>query len=306
MLASIESLVAQGARSPGTAQTYRVILDVHVRPVLGEMRLRELSVARLDRFVQTVNVQKGAATAKLVRTVVSGALGLAVRYGAITTNPARDIGRITVKTRRPPRALSPSREGAVGRPTRCRSRCSPEGPPRPVLLDARDRGANRRSPRGGLGGDRPGRRLVAIEYTIIRVKGVGLVRKSTKSVAGERTLRLPEFVMGMLRRRQLDTDGEGPLFPHSRGRVARSLEHLGGAAGGSRVGGLRLGHEPRVPQDRRDRARRGRPLGTPDRRPARPLQGVDDPGQVPGPAGRHERRRRCPRPGLRVRRGDLE
>jgi integrase len=60
-------------------------------------------------------------------------------------------------------------------------------------------------------------RLVVIEHTIIRVKGQGLVRKTTKGLAGERTLRLPGFAMGMLRRRRQDSDGRGPVFPDARG-----------------------------------------------------------------------------------------
>src|SRR3954452_9299759 len=50
----VDSLVAEGVRSPNTAQIYRLTLDVHVRPALGEVGLREVAVSRLDRFVQTV------------------------------------------------------------------------------------------------------------------------------------------------------------------------------------------------------------------------------------------------------------
>lgn len=185
--------------------------------MLGEVRLREISVARLDRFVQTVNVQKGAATAKLVRTVLSGALGLAVRYGAIPTNPSRDIGRITARTRRPPRALTQAEHeewikqlhaDSVARrkdlPDLCAFMLATGvriGEALAVAWDDVD-----------LDG-----RLVVIEHTIIRVKGEGLIRKTTKSLAGERTLRLPGFAMGMLRRRWQDSDGSGPLFPDARG-----------------------------------------------------------------------------------------
>jgi integrase len=38
-----------------------------------------------------------------------------------------------------------------------------------------------------------------------------------KSEAGERTLRLPDYVLGMLRRRKLASGGRGPLFPDSAG-----------------------------------------------------------------------------------------
>ena len=93
---SVDRLVEQGARSPTTAQLYRLNLTTHVLPALGELRLREVTVPRLDVFVQTVHARRGSATAKIARTVISGVLGLAVRHGAISSNPVRDIGRIVV------------------------------------------------------------------------------------------------------------------------------------------------------------------------------------------------------------------
>lgn len=58
---------------------------------------------------------------------------------------------------------------------------------------------------------------VRIEHTLIRIKDVGLIRKGTKSTAGERTLRLPAFAVSMLRRRKLAAGGAGPVFPDSVG-----------------------------------------------------------------------------------------
>jgi integrase len=46
---------------------------------------------------------------------------------------------------------------------------------------------------------------------------VGLLRKGTKSSAGERTSRLPAFAVAMLRRRKLASGGRGPVFPDSAG-----------------------------------------------------------------------------------------
>jgi len=44
-----------------------------------------------------------------------------------------------------------------------------------------------------------------------------LIRKGTKSSAGERTLPLPAFALAMLRRRKLASGGRGPVFPDSAG-----------------------------------------------------------------------------------------
>ena len=77
---------------------------------------------------------------------------------------------------------------------------------------------------------------VHIDHTLIRVSGVGLLRKSTKSSAGERTLDLPGFALAMLRRRKLASGGRGPVFPDSRGgwrdpsNTSRDLRKARGSA----------------------------------------------------------------------------
>jgi integrase len=81
-------------------------LDRSVLPALGALRLREITVARLDGFLNQVRIQRGNATAKICRSVVSGVLGLAVRHGALAGNPVRDVGRIESGRRTAPRALT--------------------------------------------------------------------------------------------------------------------------------------------------------------------------------------------------------
>jgi integrase len=59
---------------------------------------------------------------------------------------------------------------------------------------------------------------VTVDYTVVRVKGVGLIRKSTKTEAGERTLPLPSWAIAMLERRHATTYyPDGPVFPDSNG-----------------------------------------------------------------------------------------
>ncbi|WP_217643428.1 site-specific integrase [Actinopolyspora lacussalsi] len=60
--------------------------------------------------------------------------------------------------------------------------------------------------------------LISVNFTVVRVKGEGLVRKSTKSNSGERTLPLPSWAVEMLRRRENERgDREEPVFPDSLG-----------------------------------------------------------------------------------------
>jgi integrase len=63
---------------------------------------------------------------------------------------------------------------------------------------------------------------VTINYTVVRVNGEGLVRKSTKTSAGERVLPLPSWAAVMLwtRREAGRDDGRpdaSPVFPNSEG-----------------------------------------------------------------------------------------
>lgn len=47
-----------------------------------------------------------ASVAKVTKSVLSGVCGLATRHDALESNPCRDVGRISTKPKRLPRALS--------------------------------------------------------------------------------------------------------------------------------------------------------------------------------------------------------
>lgn len=215
----IGAAVQDGRRSPGTADQYRGHLDRCVLPGLGALRIREVTVPRVDAFLTATRANRGAASAKTCRAIISGVLGLAVRHGALATNPTRDAGRIEGRRKRTPRALTLAErtlwlaqlhadEVAVRKDLPDLSRFMLATGVRigetlavywpDVDLDAR---------------------TVAVDHTVIRVKGTGLIRKSTKSEAGERTLPLPSWAVNMLRRRHHDQGNPdtGPVFPDSRG-----------------------------------------------------------------------------------------
>ena len=216
-MSAVDVLVAQGRRSPGTAQVYRSTIVGHVVPAVGELRLRELTVPRVDRVVQLVHLHQGAPTAKLVRTVLSGVLGLAVRHGALPTNPVREIANVGGQPKRRPRALSAEeRKAWVSRLAGDEDARRKDLPDLCAFMLAT--------------GVRIGEALalswdevdldagtVAIDWTVIRIKGVGLVRKATKTSAGERTLVVPGYGRSILRRRFLAAGGRGPVFPDSLG-----------------------------------------------------------------------------------------
>jgi len=218
-LASVMAAVEAGEASPNTADLYERHLRNHVRPALGALRLREVTTARVDLFLRSVREHRSASTTKTVRSVVSGVMGLAVRYGAVAVNPTREASRIRGGTKRAPRSLT--------REERARWLAQLAADEEAVRKDLPD------LTRWMLAtGVRIGEALavswdeidldeatVEVEWKLIRVRGEGLRRiRRTKGVNGERTLALPPFAVAMLRRRSADrADGVCPLFPDSVG-----------------------------------------------------------------------------------------
>ncbi|MEU4375174.1 site-specific integrase [Pseudonocardia alni] len=203
-LAEIDRAVRLGKRSPTTAEAYRYRWDRHVRDGVGMLRVRELTVSRLDHLVVQVHDRYGAGAAKTTRTVLSGLVGLAVRHDALDRNLVRDVGRIE-------NSASTARSLSVAQ-----------------ALDLREKiGADPKSSEWDLidftdfmlaTGLRIGEAAattwaaldlaagtVEVRGTVVRVKGEGLrIKARPKSKSGYRTLELPGWAVQMLRRRQVE------------------------------------------------------------------------------------------------------
>lgn len=104
-LEEFQRAIDAGRRSPTSKETYESRLNGLVLPAIGELRVRELTVPRLGRVVAAAQDQHSASTAKTVRTILSGVCGLAVRHGALASNPVRDVAPLEGRRRRA-RALS--------------------------------------------------------------------------------------------------------------------------------------------------------------------------------------------------------
>lgn len=76
-------------------ERYKAVIDRHLEPAFGKMRIREVTPARLDSWLrgQTSGV---AATA---RTVLAGAFGLATRYGLMPSDPMAAVGPVAASTK---------------------------------------------------------------------------------------------------------------------------------------------------------------------------------------------------------------
>ena len=65
------------------------------------------STPRLDAILTEIKTTAGAPpTAKTCRAILSGAMKFAVRYGAISVNPVREVDTIEALPKNPPRALT--------------------------------------------------------------------------------------------------------------------------------------------------------------------------------------------------------
>jgi integrase len=83
-----------------TLKRYRELLQVHVVPVIGSLRMTELRPAAVQTVVAKVLETRSPRTAVNTYRVLSEMLGEALRWGVIATNPALAI--------RPPRAPRPA------------------------------------------------------------------------------------------------------------------------------------------------------------------------------------------------------
>ncbi|WP_019204567.1 tyrosine recombinase XerC [Tsukamurella sp. 1534] len=83
----IERRVAENELSPGTIDGYRDLIRVHIVPGVGGIRIGEVTVGKLDRFIRAV---PGATSSQHCRVVLSGMLKLAAQHDAIDFNPVRD------------------------------------------------------------------------------------------------------------------------------------------------------------------------------------------------------------------------
>ena len=135
--------LTEAGRSPSTLQAYRDRLDRQILPALGGVRVRELSVGLLDHHLTTIRARHGNAMAKQTKSVLSGICGFATRHGALSSNPCRDVSRISTKPRKAPRSMSTEEVKAAQSKAYERLQGKQPRPTRPGCLHGRHRSAHR-------------------------------------------------------------------------------------------------------------------------------------------------------------------
>jgi len=209
-------------QSPTTRQSYRHRVDKQILPALGELRVCELSIGTVDRFLKTVTKRSGPGMAKMTRSVLSGMCGLAARQDAMDRNPVRDAQVITHPRKAVPKSLTVTEVRQLR-----------------ALMTYDDKAVKRDLPdfvsfmlASGL---RLGEALavtwtavdldvgtIEVRGTVVRLTGQGLVlMPTTKSAAGMRMLALPSWCVQMLRDRSERLGdqrlGDDPVFPAPKG-----------------------------------------------------------------------------------------
>jgi hypothetical protein len=105
-MANLKALVDEGVRAPGTYDTYRYHLDKNILPRVGALRFIEATTPRMNMTVVGIKDEVGVASAKTCKSIISGIMAIAVRDGALSLNPVREIALVNKSRRTPPRALS--------------------------------------------------------------------------------------------------------------------------------------------------------------------------------------------------------
>jgi integrase len=213
--------LAEDGRSPATQDTYKLVAG-KLRAKLGGVRLTEANPARMDAVLRAMTNTHGPGIARQAKTILGGALQLAVMANVLAANPVRDVAAI--KSKRPPKgapALSVEqlRELLAGLRASDYCRKYDLADPFTLLIATGLR-------RGELLGLRwsdydEAAGTLAVCGKVVRVTGKGLVRdEETKTAAGRRTIALPRFAIHMLAvRRSLPYLGQHPtiMFPSTAG-----------------------------------------------------------------------------------------
>ena len=174
--------------SPTTVREYRRLVSKMIEPDLGKLTLRRVTTQRLDAYYATLSRERGlsAASVRHVHAVLRGALGQAVRWGWIPTNPAASASPPKIRRRE----INPP---AIGDTRALLATADEQDPSFGALLRVLAATGARRGEVCGLRWsdiDR-GSRTLAIQRSVASVAG-GTVVKDTKTHAARRIAIDPE------------------------------------------------------------------------------------------------------------------
>lgn len=86
LMALLDEWLPRHDVTDSSKDTYAKCIRLHVQPAIGGVRLNELTTPLLQGFLESLT----PATAKTARALLGSAMGMAARWGVMTTNPVRD------------------------------------------------------------------------------------------------------------------------------------------------------------------------------------------------------------------------
>lgn len=225
-------------RSGSTRDAYRRRLDGVILLALGQLRLRECTVGRLDVFMADLEERGLSANYRsALRGVVRDVLKMAVKHEAITSNPVDALDNIEGHRRKLPRALTVEQRRALlgwfdgtsddeetaAKQAAARRRAMPDltrfmlwtGARIGEACAVRWRDVDLDGVPVVVEDDMRLVPLVHLGPVVARIAGRGLVRvEEGKSAAAKRTVPLTESAVAMLAARRPElVDGDEPVFP---------------------------------------------------------------------------------------------
>lgn len=208
-------------RAIRTKITYHENWERHVKPAVGDLRVRDMRVSRVDRIVRDLREHSGQGTSIHAKVVLSGILGLAVRHDALDSNPVRELTPSRRSKDDKKVKVNLTEENLDGLRTHLRASKDAAKYDLVDLVDVLSGLGCRIGELLALDWTKVDEKAgtLAIEGTVIRIPGKGLiVQKHTKSAAGMRTITVPVWVMEILLRRYETAEGVW-LFPSTRGTL---------------------------------------------------------------------------------------
>lgn len=189
-------------RSAATMSTYEFALG-KLGPRIAGIRVSEATPGRVDTALRAMVKAHGPTMARQSKTILRGALSMAVLAGALDTNPVGEVSQI--RSKNPPkgaRALTGTELRDLVAAVQASEYCTSNDIADPIMLLIATgvRRSELLAIRWEDVDDKHG--TVAITGKVVRVKGEGLVRvETTKTAAGLRTIPLPRFALDMVTKR---------------------------------------------------------------------------------------------------------
>ena len=206
--------LAEDGRSARTLDTYGYAA-AKLQKFIGGVRIGEATPARIDAALRSMRAAHGPVTARQSKTILQGALHLAVMSNLLGSNPVRDVQSIKSKSRpKGATALTAEQLRNLIDKLRASEPCRTLDLIDPITMLIAT-GLRESELLGLLWSDfNADAGTLTVTGKVGRARGQGLQRQDTaKSEAGLRTLPLPNFAIDALNaRRQLPFLGQQPMI----------------------------------------------------------------------------------------------